>query len=121
MNLYLVVSEEIYHVEWEDVSVSAGHREDYRIAELVVARSHAQAKYLAWRADKDGDTWPSVEDMPKFAVRLKRQDVEGPARIATGEWRTKIQAGIVMDKYPIWAEDLWYIGSAPHIGIGREE
>jgi len=64
MNLYLVVSEEIYHVEWEDVSVSAGHREDYRIAELVVARSHAQAKYLAWRADKDGDTWPSVEDMP---------------------------------------------------------
>jgi len=119
MNLYLVVSEEIYHVEWEDVSVSAGHREDYRIAELVVARNYGQARWLAWSADEDGPG--DVRDMPKFAVRLKRKDVEGPARVATEEWTMKVHKGLMEDEYPIWAENLWYIGKAPHIGYGGED
>jgi len=116
MNLYLVVSEEIYHVEWEDVSARVGHREDYRIVELVAARSHAQARYLAWRADIDGDTgWP-IEDMPKFAVRLKRRDVNWPAGIVTDEYQMDRET--TQDKRDIVAFDaLWNVGHAPHIGI----
>jgi len=37
MNLYLVVSEEIRYMVWEDWYNRVGHREDYRIVELVVA------------------------------------------------------------------------------------
>ena len=108
MNLYLVVSEELEYIVWEDWFVGAGHRENYRIADLVVARSHAQARYLAWKDDPDGDTFPTIEDMPKFAVRLKRKDVDGPARVL--KWKTETH--LFED-----ADWLWGVGNAPHIGI----
>lgn len=84
MNLYLVVSDVLKEVVWEDWFNNVGHRELYQIAELVVARNYGQAKYLAWKTDRN--TFNSdISEMPKFAVRLKRRDVAGPARIATEE------------------------------------
>jgi len=99
MNLYLVMSEELCSAgeDWYDPP------EWYRIVELVVARSHGQARWLAWSAD-DGPG--DVRDMPKFAVRLKGVGMDGPARI-------------VSDEYKLPGEGmLWDIGKAPHIGIG---
>jgi len=43
--------------------------------------------------------------MPKMAVRLKRKDIEGPARIVTYD-------NVQDDEY------LWDVGNAPHIGMG---
>lgn len=107
MNLYLVISEPLENIEWVSMWDEIGIRNSYRIVNLVVAKSHAQARYLAWRADKDGDTWPLVEDMPKFAVRLKRHNVRGPARVLTPE-----------DAGELWRDArVWDIGSAPNIGI----
>ena len=85
MNLYLVVSEPIYHVVWEDWFNQVGHREDYCIAELVVAKNRGQAKWLAWKSDKEGDTFPSIEDMPRFQIRIKAYDVAGDSRIITND------------------------------------
>ena len=107
MNLYLVVSEEIEDIEWEDWFNGTGHLENYRIAELVVARSHAQARYLAWKQDDAGTTWPLIEDMPKFAVRLKRRNTPGPARVASTEHWADSDAEL---------DELWDVGKAPHIG-----
>ncbi len=73
MNLYLVVSEELIHYPADRYEPP----EHYRIAELIVARSHGQARWLAWSMeDGPGD----VRDMPKFAVRLKERRVEGGQR-----------------------------------------
>ena len=119
MNLYLAVSEEIFHVEWEDWFNQVGHREDYRIAELVVARSHGHARWLAWKSDKYDSGYPTLADMPKFAVRLKEEGVAGPARIATEqyEFAREMYAGLGADT-SLWYQDLWDVGKAPHIGIG---
>lgn len=119
-NLYLVMSEIIPYIVWEDWFNQVGHREDYRIADLVVAKSHAQAKYIAWREDPDGDTFPVFVDMPKFAVRLKEKGVEGPARIVSEEWNEKADKdiGAETEGYSQWTFDLWDVGKAEHIGIG---
>jgi len=37
MNLYLVISESLSYIVWEDWFNEVGHKETYRIAELVVA------------------------------------------------------------------------------------
>jgi len=104
MNLYLVVSEALSEVVWEDWFNNCGHLESYRIAELVVARSHGHARWLACQSDGKGE-YPCLEDMPKMAVRLKRKDIEGPARIVTYD-------NVQDDEY------LWDVGNAPHIGMG---
>ena len=106
MNLYLVVSEVIPYIVWEDWYNNCGHNEDYRICELVVARNHGQARWLAYGTDKHG-CYPSVADMPKFAVRQKRKGLTGPARVVTGD--------------PYWHDQpVWGIGNAPHIGYVGE-
>jgi len=124
MNLYLVASEEIRYMVWEDWYNRVGHREDYRIAELVVARNHSQARYLAFKKDACGcgQMWPGITEMPKFAVRLKEKDVEGPARIATDEWKKKADddVGAEREGYSQWVEELWDVGKAPHIDYGEE-
>ena len=104
MNLYLVVSEELSAREIIDPWLG-GPLVDYRIAELVVARSHAQAKYLAWKNDPDS-YWPDMREMPKMAVRLKKRDVPGPARIAPDEYSGR-------DNWRLWE----LFTPAPHIGI----
>lgn len=107
MNLYLVVSEVLTEVVWEDWFNNCGHYEGYRIAELIVARNHGQAKWLAWESDKHGSYPDDVNAMPKFAVRIKKHDIKGPARIAT-------------DEFGECDEELWDIGRAPHIGYTEE-
>jgi len=84
VNLYLVVSEELTETICEDWYVGACHEEPYRIAELVVARNNSQARWLAWRADRnsfDGD----MRDMPKFRTKCQCKNVDGPARIVSSE------------------------------------
>jgi len=114
VNLYLVVSEELSYIDVIDRGLG-GPRVYYRITELVAARNHAQARYIAWRADIDGDTGWSIKFMPKFAVRLKRKDVDWPAGIVTDEYQMDQESA--QDKRDILAFDaLWDIGHAPHIG-----
>ncbi len=124
MNLYLAVSEELSYVAVIDPEIG-GPLEYYRIAELVVARNHSQARYLAWKSDKESfrDSWFGIAAMPKFAVRLKEKDVEGPARIATEEWQKKADedVGAETEGYSQWTYDLWDVGKAPHIGYGGED
>ena len=72
MNLYRVVSEELTEMVWDDQANSIGHEETYRIAELVVARSPSQAKWLAWKREKSIFTG-TVTDMPRFSC-IKQQD-----------------------------------------------
>jgi len=116
MNLYLVVSELLTEVVWEDWFNHVGHEESYRIAELVVARSHAQARWLAWKSDSKGVVYPCVEDMPKFAVRLKKHGVGGPPRIVSDDFD---KLGFHGPRSEGIAE-LWWLGNAPHIGIVEE-
>lgn len=104
MNLYLVVSERLTEVVCEDRSVNACHEEEYRIAELIVARSHGHARWLAYESDSQSQH-PCLEDMPKMAVRLKRKNVEGDPRIVTERY-----SGVAYG-------ELWIVGNAPHIGI----
>jgi len=113
-NLYLVVSQELSYVAVIDPEIG-GPREYYRIAELVVARNHSQARYLAWQADKDGYAWTyDFCEIPKFAVRLKEKDVEGPARIVTNEHRFTEDFG---EDYEQEYDALWDVGSAPRIEV----
>jgi hypothetical protein len=82
--VWLILGTEwIYHVEWEDWENNAGHREDYRIAELVAARSRGQARYLAWKADKTftGD----MREMPRFVTHKTPLSVGGIPRVVTSE------------------------------------
>lgn len=74
MNLYLVVS------EWIPGDWTEG---DYKIAELVLAKSYSQARYLAWNNDP-ASKYDSIMDMPKFEIRLKWKDTGYPfPRIAS--------------------------------------
>ena len=73
MNLYLVVSEQLSEVVWEDWFNNVGHEEPYCIAELVVAEKPSQAKYLAWRSDKNSSC--DVTEMPKMSCEKLVTDV----------------------------------------------
>ena len=108
MNLYLVVSEELSYVAVID-SWLGGPTEYYRIADMVVARSHGQARWLAWKNDKDNFNFGDIREMPKMAVRLKRYDEPGPARIVTREY--SFLGARHASRY------LWDLGPAPHIGL----
>ena len=85
LNLYLVVSEEIREIIWEDWFNYVGHEEWYCIAELVVARNRGQAKWLAWKRDSSFSR--DIRDMPKFHTCLKQRKVIGPTRIASKEYK----------------------------------
>ena len=97
MNLYLVISEEL-----ETSRDRLGYYESYRIAELVLANSYSQARWLAWKNDKDSFSGCML-DMPRFTTRLKVKDVpESEAGIAThnaafhnedGSWLWEIKEG----------------------------
>jgi len=91
--VWLVLGTEwIYHVEWEDWSVGAGHREDYRIAELVAARSRGQARYLAWKADKTFSA--DMREMPKFTTHKTPLRVGGIPRVVTSEHQGPEDVGL---------------------------
>lgn len=73
-NIYFVLSEVI-----EDfVSyLSLDPPENYCIAKMVVAKNHSQAKYLAWKNDKDFEP-NDLRAMPKFRCNLRKKDVNLP-------------------------------------------
>ncbi|MFH1484680.1 MAG: hypothetical protein ABIH46_01285, partial [Chloroflexota bacterium] len=56
------------------------------------ARNRGQAKWLAWENDEDGDTFPSIEDMPRFHVHIKAGDIAGPSRIVSNDKQDWIPA-----------------------------
>ena len=96
MNTYLVVSESLFTVVWEDFMANVGHREDYCIAELVVAEKPSQAQWIAWKHDRDSFTG-DVRDKPRMATRIAEKNVEGPARILNDPhselWETPMGKG----------------------------
>jgi len=105
-NLYLVVSETLFCDPWIE----------YRIAELVVARSHGHARWLAWNKDQHGlASRARIYDMPKMAVRRKEDYVVGPPRIVTDDFSADKQLDDSEEGRHI--EYLWHLGNAPHIGI----
>ena len=84
VNIYLVVSETLSSVVCEDWFNNACHEEPYCIAELVAARSRGQAKYLAWKTDKE--TFESdMREMPKMSVKICEKGVDVLAGIVTND------------------------------------
>lgn len=96
MNLYEVTSEMLEYVEpiLEDGS---GPTFPYRIWELVAARSHGQAKYLAWKYDGSFDY--DIREMPKMSCRLLRKDIQHnePGLVTDCQWAEDI----LLERYPI--------------------
>jgi hypothetical protein len=76
-NIYFVLSELI-----EDFvpSLSLDPSEDYYIAQLVVAETPGQAKYLAWKNDKSFVP-NDLREIPKFRCNLKYKNVDMPIGI----------------------------------------
>lgn len=109
MNLYLVISEEL-HIYPRGLEPP----EDYRICDLVVARNHSQARYLAWKNDRDSFYADDLREMPKMAVRLKMHGFLGPAHVLD------YYEGRYIETWPDCPDDPWDIGNAPHIGIEEE-
>lgn len=81
MNIYQVVSEVLtgYDYVCEEISVPV----DYCIAQLVVAGSRDQAKYVAWKTDRQSFYPSDINEMPRMSVRIVKKDVVGPARLVT--------------------------------------
>lgn len=74
MNIYSVVSEPLRS---PDTYTEPG--EPYAIAEIVVAATRDQARWMAWQTDSESSNDP--RDMPKFRVHKLRACVDGPARV----------------------------------------
>lgn len=95
MNIYLVISEQLETIVWEDWFSQVGHPETYHIVELVVAESRNQAKYLAWKADDDFSY--DMREMPKMSAKIRRKNVEGPSRIVTKDFLSEADHEIWSD------------------------
>lgn len=87
-NLYLVVSEQLTTVVWEDWFNGVGHEEPYCIAELVTARSRSQATWLAWKHDKNSFTG-DVRDKPRFRCECKRKNVVNFTGIVSDDFKNE--------------------------------
>ena len=99
-NLYLVVSGQLTEVVGDDWFNQVGHEETYGIAELVVANSRGQARWLAWKSDSFFTG--NVRDMPKFRTALKQKGLSGPPRIASREFDSE-------------SDDMWrWLWELPH-------
>ena len=85
MNLYLVVSEDIGEIA--DAIAGFVRYESRCIAELVIARNNSQARYLAWLEDKSYEL--DIREMPKFQTKCQAKNVDGPARIASDEYKSE--------------------------------
>ena len=104
MNVYFVLSEDVSEVICEDWWVNACHEEWYRIADLVVARNHSQARYLALSHDK---SWTgNIRDALRCKARKLGVSDETEARIVTNEpvfadWWCRVD-GIIPDGEGEW-------------------
>jgi len=83
VNLYFVLSEELQDKMWICREGNVFYYEPYCIAELVIARNHSQARYLAWKNDNSYGTWPCILDMPKFSCKIIEKGLDGEARIVS--------------------------------------
>jgi len=66
-SLYFVLSEWLTDWVYGCNLPETGVPEDYRIAELVVADSPSQARYLAWKSD--GSYLSDINEMPSFSCK----------------------------------------------------
>ena len=66
MNLYLVVSENL-NTSYSTLAIEPP--EPYVIMGIVNAKNPSQAKYLAWKSDKNAES--DIREMPKFRCELK--------------------------------------------------
>ena len=92
MNLYLVVSKD--ELSYVDVISSeiGGPAEYYRIADLVLADTPAQAKYLAWKNDPEQCHW-DITEIPAFYYECKAKDIRGgKPRVVTWDKRYNADA-----------------------------
>lgn len=84
-NLYFVLSEQLEETVWIDRVAYLGHNEPYCIAELVLATSPGQAKWMAWKTDENTFTG-NVKNMPKMSVRKIASDFSDlPPRVVSQE------------------------------------
>jgi len=77
-NLYFVLSEELYYTE-PILDDGTGPTYPYKIADLVIADSPGQAKWLAWKKDNElnhSGFYNDMRDMPKFSVKLKKKNIK---------------------------------------------
>lgn len=114
MNIYLVVSEEL--AEWMP-SWELDPPERYRICEVVVARNHSQARWLAWKTDGGlrGTYTGDPRDMPRFTVQQKKFNYgDGPAHVMTDD-----EIKNLMNEWP-WFSPWQVSKAAPHIGLEEE-
>ena len=74
MNLYQVLSEVLLE-KIQILDSGEGPLEPYRICEIIAADSRGQAKWTAWKHDKN-TFGGSIVDMPKFEVRVIKKGVD---------------------------------------------
>lgn len=77
MNLYRVLSEELYFPGNYYESP-----EPYKIFEYVVCGTRGQAKWDAWKKDRDSFTG-YARDMPKFSVKLIAKNIKWGREVVT--------------------------------------
>jgi hypothetical protein len=85
MNIYRAISEQLT-VTIPILDDGSGPEEPYCIAHLVAAENPAQAKWDAWKSDRDsfeGDP----REMPKFRIHLRRKGVDVPRGIVSDDPR----------------------------------
>ena len=82
MNLYLVVSEDV-GASYELYEGTGGPPEACCICNAVAARTHSQARWLAWRNDKEFE--PTFSEMPRLRCQLRAKTVAFPAGVLADE------------------------------------
>jgi hypothetical protein len=82
MNIYCVCSERIHNYEY----MACAPPEPYCIAALVAAKSHSQAKYLAWQTDTK--TFEAdIRQMPRMSVHICEKDIVMSPGVITNDTR----------------------------------
>lgn len=123
MNLYKVISEEL-SFKVPILDDGTGPEEPYRIAQLVLARSHRGAEWAAWKTDK-GSWTGDPRDKPVFRTKLLVKDVEGiedsPPRVVSEDprfrdWWAEGGPGALDTARLDWLED-----AGTYVGIGSPD
>lgn len=83
MPVFIVASEMLSEVV-PILDYGQGPMEDYRIVEIVVAKSREQARYLAWQTDSHFDR--DVRDMPNFRTRKLADHLDTSERGVVSDW-----------------------------------
>lgn len=84
-NLYIVISESLSYVE-PILDDGSGPTEHYRIAELVVAKNHSQARMVAAK-HADDDYNGRVQELPRMSVRQLAKRLSYPRGTIVTTWK----------------------------------